>query len=159
MGPSATLTVTGDCGAPEALRWVAGAVILELRRQRQGAVCEKTWGGAPGQTGRKAYTGLQVGPTVSEGPRDGVTGGDVGGPWQFVQGLKARLRTVGFIPNAPGPEALKQGSDIPCLTFPAAPLLMDGGWIAGRPEGRLNKRGSGGEGPAGSRVREPWRGW
>lgn len=69
MGPSAPVTVTGDCGTPVALRWVVGAVILELRRQRQGAGCEKTWGGAFGQTGRKAYTGLQVGPAVSEGPR------------------------------------------------------------------------------------------
>lgn len=72
----------------------------------------------------------------------------------MCRALKARLRTVDFIPNALGPEAPKQGSDIPCLTFPAAPLLMDGGWIAGRPEGRLNKPGGGGEAPAGSRVRD-----
>lgn len=77
-------------------------MILELRRQRQGAVCEKTWGGAFGQRGRKAYTGLQVGPGVSEGPRDGVTGGEGGGPRQFVQGLKSQAADCGFYPKCPG---------------------------------------------------------
>lgn len=67
----------------------------------------------------------------------------MGGHGSLCRALKARLRAVDFIPNAPGPEALKQGSDTPCLTFPAAPLLMDGGWIAGRPEGKLNKTGVG----------------
>ena len=54
-------------------------MILELRRQWQGALCEKTWGGAFGQRGPKAYTGPQVGPGVSEGPPDGVKGGEAGG--------------------------------------------------------------------------------